>query len=237
MKYLDRTLPSPQENIACDEQLLDTAERGDGGEVLRCWESPEPFVVVGYANRIETEVNVPACEQAGIPILRRCSGGGTVVQGPGCLSYALILNIANHPAFRDVTAANRFIMDRNQAALQLAIGHAERLAIGYQLSAIEIQGHTDLALVTRHPSPATLKKFSGNAQRRRRRFLLFHGTFLLRFDLALVSQLLPLPSRQPDYRQLRSHADFLTNLNLPAGAVKSALKTAWSATDVAGEHG
>ncbi|MCX6894537.1 MAG: lipoate--protein ligase family protein [Verrucomicrobia bacterium] len=211
MKYLDLTLPSPAENIACDEQLLDDAERGDGGEVLRVWESPQPFVVVGYGNTIATEVDVAACAARGIPVLRRCSGGGTVVQGQGCLSYALILNIAANPELRNVTAANRFIMERNRRTIaECGVRSAESIAV---------QGHTDLTLDG--------LKFSGNAQRRRRQFILFHGTFLLNFDLALISELLPLPSRQPCYREARPHEKFLTNLDLPAVAVKAALRRAW----------
>lgn len=225
MKYLDLTLPSPEENVACDERLLAEAERGEGGEVLRVWESPRYFVVAGYGNRIETEVSVAACEEAGVPILRRCSGGGTVVQGPGCLSYALILQIANHPGLRNITAANRFIMERNRTAIAAEV-RSQKPEVR-----IEVQGHTDLTLVAHYSSPVTALKFSGNAQRRRRRFILFHGTFLLNFNLALISELLPLPSRQPDYRQSRRHADFLTNLNLPAETVKAALRRAWAATD------
>jgi len=232
MKYLDLTLPTPAENLACDEQLLDAAERGGGGEVLRVWESPQPFVVVGYGNQTETEVNVAACGQRGIPILRRCSGGGTVVQGPGCLSYALILNLAANAGLRNVTAANRFIMERHRAAIEDVLGgarpsvrtvadQAARGGRGADRPAIAVQGHTDLTLDG--------FKFSGNAQRRRRRFILFHGTFLLNFDLALVGDLLPLPSRQPCYRASRSHRDFLVNLDLPAADVKAALRRTWSA--------
>ena len=92
-------------------------------------------------------------------------------------------------------------------------------------------GHTDLALVTRHSSLVTSKKFSGNSQRRKKNFLLFHGTFLLNFDLALVGEYLRMPSLQPDYRASRSHDDFLMNLNLPADQVKAALQAAWNATD------
>ena len=222
MKQLDLALPTPAENIARDEALLDAAERGEGGEVLRFWESPTYFVVVGYANKIETEVNVAACEARGIPILRRCSGGGTVVQGPGCLSYALVLSLADHAELRNITAANRFIMERHRAAIEAEV-RSQKSEVR-----IEVQGHTDLALVTRHPSPAIFQKFSGNAQRRRRRFILFHGTFLLNFDFAVVSELLPQPSRQPDYRQSRGHMSFLKNLNLPSDLVKSALWGAWS---------
>jgi lipoate-protein ligase A len=215
VKFLDRTLPTPAENVAEDERLLDAAERGDGGEVLRVWESPTPFVVVGYAQKIETEVNVAACAARGVPVLRRCSGGGTVVQGPGCLSYALVLRMAANAELRNVTAANCFIMERQRAAVEAVV------SIQHPASSIQICGDTDLVCGD--------LKFSGNAQRRRRNFLLFHGTFLLDFDLALVSELLPQPSRAPNYRAARAHADFLTNLKRPASEVKLALKKTWSA--------
>jgi len=214
MKLLDLTLTSPAENLACDEALLDSSESGGDEEILRFWESPKTFVVVGYANKVASEVNVAACEARGIPILRRCSGGGTVVQGPGCLNYALIVRIVADGSTRDVGAANRFIMDRNRAAIQSTIGNVP--------SAIRVQGHTDLAIGG--------LKFSGNSQRRRRKFLLFHGTFLLSFNLELVSELLQMPSKQPDYRQGRSHQNFVTNLKLTTKEVKAALRKAWDAS-------
>jgi lipoate-protein ligase A len=92
MKYLDLTLPTPAENLALDEALLELAER-EGDETLRVWESPWPFVVLGLSNHLSREANVDACRELKVEILRRCSGGGTVVQGPGCLSYALALRI------------------------------------------------------------------------------------------------------------------------------------------------
>ena len=60
MNYLDLTFPTPEENLACDEALLDWCEAGDGPEVLRFWEPQQHFVVVGYSNRVEREVNVEA---------------------------------------------------------------------------------------------------------------------------------------------------------------------------------
>lgn len=221
MTLLDLTLPSPAENLALDEALLDAAEAGERGEVLRFWESTTPFVVVGYANKVASEVNVAACKTSGVPILRRCSGGGTVVQGPGCLNYAVILRITEDGPTRNISAANQFIMERTRAAIQSAIGNRR--------SAITIQGHTDLAMTTPH-APRPRLKFSGNAQRRRKNFLLFHGSLLLNFDLPLISELLNMPSLQPDYRAGRKHEQFITNLGLPADDVKRALLTEWGTT-------
>jgi lipoate---protein ligase len=219
MKLLDLTLPSPAENLACDEALLDACEEGGDDEILRFWEALETFVVVGYANRVVTEANLETCRAHKVPIFRRCSGGGTVLQGAGCLNYALILRITDNGPLRNITSANQFIMDRNRAAIE-AVGLKSK--IGNLKSEILVRGHTDLTLDGR--------KFSGNSQRRKKNFLLFHGTFLLNVNLAVVSEFLRMPSLQPDYRAGRNHDDFLVNLNLPADQVKSALQKAWGAT-------
>jgi lipoate-protein ligase A len=213
MTLLDHSPPSPTESLALDEVMLELAETGPGGEVLVFWEPSEVFVVVGYANKVATEVDVAACEARGIPIFRRCSGGGTVVQMPGGLNYGLILSINEEGPTRNITAANQFIMEKNRAAIGTLLPD----------SAITVRGHTDLCLAD--------VKFGGNSQRRRKNFLLFHGTLLLDCDLRLITELLPMPSLQPGYRASRPHQDFLTNLNLSAEKVKATLAKEWNATE------
>ncbi|NDB77160.1 MAG: lipoate--protein ligase family protein [Verrucomicrobia bacterium] len=203
LRLLDLTLPTPAANLALDEALLDDCE-ARGGAVLRFWESKTPFVVVGYANALVNEVNLSACETAQVPVLRRCSGGGTVLQGPGCLNYALLLEIASDPALTSVTGTNQFILNCLAKALSPLLQDS-----------VSVQGDTDLVWRGR--------KFSGNAQRRRRTHLLFHGTILLNLDLPLLEKCLPLPTRQPAYRAARPHGEFIVNLPLPMSAVKRAL--------------
>ena len=212
MKYLDLTLPTPEANLACDEALLDLCESGSGTEILRIWEPATAFVVLGYANRIATEVNMAFCQQNQIPILRRCTGGGTVLQGPGCLNYSLILRIEEAGPLSTVTSTNRQVMNKQQGLFSALLNRE-----------VQVRGDTDLALGDR--------KFSGNAQRRRRHFLLFHGSILLDCDLALIERALPLPSKEPRYRERRAHVGFLTNLNISAPQVKRAFQEAWNARD------
>jgi hypothetical protein len=53
--------------------------------------------------------------------------------------------------------------------------------------------------------------------------------------LGLIEELLPLPSKRPDYRKDRSHAEFLVNLNLPAESIKKALQTTWKPTELSND--
>ena len=167
-------------------------------------------MVLGLASRRDREVDAAACAARGIPILRRCSGGGTVVQGPGCLSYSLVLRIDGSPPLERIDSTNAFVMERHRRLLADATGLPVRR-----------EGVTDLAVGRR--------KFSGNAQRRRRRFLLFHGTFLLDFPIPLMEEILPYPPRTPRYRRRRRHGAFLTNLRQPAAHIKALLSGCWNA--------
>ena len=179
--------------------------------MLRFWESDSYFVALGYTNRAAIECRVEECARRSIPILRRVTGGGTVLQGVGCLNYALVAPIESGDSL-NVGATNAFVMETVRGALNpLLSGEVER------------QGHTDLTWRGR--------KFSGNAQKRKGRHFLFHGTVLLDFDLELVQKVLRAPSKQPEYRAGRAHLDFIGNIPLERDAVKSALAKAFSADE------
>jgi lipoate-protein ligase A len=211
MDYLDLTLPTPEENLALDEALLLEAEAGRAGEVLRLWELPQYAVVLGSAGRLAEDVDEVACRADGVPILRRCSGGGTVLLGPRCLCYTLVLSY-ERPRMQDVTHSYAYIMERICQALTTAEVTVERI------------GSSDLAVANR--------KISGNSQRRMRSFVLHHGTVLYDFDFARIARYLHMPRRQPDYRESRDHESFLVNLPLKSDALKKRLRDVWQASAV-----
>ena len=64
------------------------------------------------------------------------------------------------------------------------------------------------------------KKFSGNAQKRGKNYILHHGTILYDFDLSLIPKYLTIPKDVPDYRQGRSHLDFVTNIPIDPAVFK-----------------
>ena len=195
MKYLDLTFPDPASNLACDEALVEVLDQTQSNSgILRVWEPINHFVVLGYANKVVTEVNSKACEARDIPILRRSSGGGAVLQGPGCFNYSLILP-NNWADLESISGSYRFILEHHRKLIEPIIGKT-----------VQIQGISDLAIDG--------QKFSGNAQNRKRRLILFHGTILLDLDLAVVEACLCMPSKEPQYRQGRAHRDFLRNIHL-----------------------
>lgn len=212
---------TPAAFLASEEALLDATESG-GPEALCFWESARPFVVVGFGQSVEREVDLPACRAANVPVLRRHSGGGAVVQGPGCLNYALLLRQDTHPALAMVGESNRWIMERNRRALQSVLGAA---------AVASVRGHTDLAL---RGADGVERKVSGNAQRRRKSALLFHGTLLHSLEtLGGESRLnlLRFPSLQPEYRGSRSHVNFVSSIPAGAAALIEAWKGEWEAFD------
>jgi lipoate---protein ligase len=214
MYFLDHTEADPAANIAVDEALLDWVEESQSEapiEILRLWEPAAPIAVIGRASVMSKEVNEAVCQERGIPVLRRSSGGTAIVTGPGCLMYAAVLSLKQRPQLRMIDAAHCFALERVAKAIR-ECGVDARCA-----------GTSDVMAVN--------QKFSGNSLRTRREALLYHGTILLDFDLTLMECLAKDPPRQPDYREGRSHLEFVKNLGLPVEQVKQALKKAWHAEE------
>ncbi len=212
MKYLELNSSEPTENLACDEVLIDWCEKHPGLEILRVWEPSRYFVVLGYSNKVAAEVNQAVCSDDGVPVLRRCSGGGAVLQGPGCLNYSLVFNHEEERPFGDLAFSYRFVLERHRKLFAALTG-----------APVTIEGTSDLAVAGR--------KFSGNSQYRKRRSFLVHGTFLLRLDLSRIARYLPMPSKEPTYRRRRGHGEFLKNLGITAADARQGLRSVWEAEE------
>ncbi len=210
MQWLELTLPDAAANLALDEALLLAAEMDGSGPVLRVWELAATAVVVGAGGVIDEEVDVAACQADGVPILRRSSGGGTVLLGPGCLCFSLVLPYDHAAGLHDLRLSYRYILQRVADALSPEV-HAGPA------------GLSDLAVHGR--------KVSGNSQHRKRQHFLHHGTLLYAADLSRYRRYLPEPRRQPEYRQGRSHEEFLANLPLDASELRRRLRRVWAAAE------
>ncbi len=210
LQFLALTLPTLDENLALDEALLLEAETEATKPILRLWEWSRSDVVLGAAGIIADDVNLATCDADGVSLHRRSSGGGTVLLGPGCLVYSLVLPYSFVEELSLIEPSYRYVLCRVSAALDVGVPITHR-------------GSSDLVLDG--------KKFSGNSQRRKREHLLHHGTILYDFDLDKIERYLLVPPRQPEYRQNRRHQDFTRNLPLSQKEVIARLRRGWDANE------
>jgi len=213
-EWLDARFDTVEEHLALDEALLEEAHEGLAtGAVVRTWMADTPAVVVGSSSRLDEEIDREACAALGVRVCRRPSGGLTVVLGPGCLMWSVIVP---HPeAAPPIEQIHAGMLGPLQQAL---------CAAGL---AVDRRGSSDLVLI--QGDDAAALKFSGNALRVRRHGVLYHGTLLDNFDISLISRVLRHPPREPDYRARRPHGEFLANLHLGRSVLESLVRQAFGA--------
>ena len=232
MQRLELTLATPAENLALDEALLDWAEdENPEWEFLRLWESPQPIVVVGRSSRVHEEVDEAACREANVPILRRSSGGAAIVAAPGCLMYGVVLSHRQRPELKDIGRAHAYVLGRLATAISangLDVAHAGTSDLVIADSNVrDAKSAIRKEFTRRGGQSAIVRKFSGNSMRAKRTHFLYHGTLMYACDIRLITKMLRMPPRQPEYRAARPHADFLMNLPLAQQELIGAIDRAW----------
>jgi len=160
---------------------------------MRFWESSEYFIVLGRISKAGEDIDLQAVRKDGLKVLRRASGGGTILQGKGCLNYTLILS-KGRKEVQDLKSSYDYILGKITSSLR---------ALG-----IESRYHPPCDIALAKGS----KKFSGNAQKRGRKYIMHHGTILYGMDLRLIDRYLFMPKQTPVYREGRTHAQFIANV-------------------------
>ena len=188
MEVMCWSAPTVAENLAIDDAAARSAS-ATGLRRLRFWWGGPPAVVMGSSEQLDQVVDAEACARLGVAVLKRSTGGGSVLQTGGVLNYSLITPA---PAILDLKAGFRPGINLICAILA-AFGVVGRP-----------EGTSDVAVGDR--------KISGNAQARRWKALLVHGTLLVDFDHGLAEAVLKHPPREPVYRRRRPHRDFLVTL-------------------------
>ena len=178
MHFWNHSYPTPEANLAFDEAVLEYMDSQAicDGELLRLWEMPGRCVVLGRSSKVSLEVDQDACAQDQVPIFRRMSGGASIVAGPGCLMFSLVLSLQRRPHCRALDGAHQTVMSRMQQAVSSAL---ESTGLDYEVG---IQGICDLTIAGR--------KISGNALRIKRNWMVYHGTLLVDMPLEWIERYL-----------------------------------------------
>lgn len=189
------TLPLPAvEHLALDEVLLDGVAAGRRGPCLRFWRWTERALVVGSHQSLRNEVDFDACAALGFAVVRRMSGGGTMVCEPGgTLTYSLYLP--------EALVRGLSFVDSFRALDAWAVTALVELGVPASYRPIN-----DIV------SPAG--KIAGAAQARRRGAVLHHTTMAYAIDPEIVPRLIRIGRPTLEARGPRSAEKVVTPLTM-----------------------
>ena len=174
-------------NMAIDEAILEARIKGLVPNTIRFYRWNPSAVSIGVHQSIYQEVNLEACKRLGVDVVRRITGGGAVYHDfEGEITYSVVVN-ENHKAVPS-NVADSFV------ALSKGLIYAlNRLGLNAHHGVL----HCPSIFIGR-------KKISGNAQARRRGFILQHGTLLLKVDADKMFTVLKIPPGKTKERMVRS---------------------------------
>jgi len=196
MRMLDLGERPALEALALEESLLEHLDRGDGEPAWVLWSSPARVIVLGTARPSGGDVFLEHALEDGVRVLRRRSGGGTVVLGPGSPAVTLVDRLSGD------------IRECYRRFCEVLIAAVARLGL-----TAEFRAPADLAVGE--------LKIAGLAQRRKKNAALVTASVLSgsMADAAARYLVEPGPEDSPGYRRGRGHGEFMTSL-LELGAAE-----------------
>jgi lipoate-protein ligase A len=169
-----------------------------GTDPVRAWIPDSPLLVLGNSQTPEIELDLEAARADGIPMYQRKGGGGAVYLTDGCVCLALRFRRNPEWAIRDYFEAGNGV-------LASAFGEAFGIPLAQR-------GISDLAYVEERHGRWEERKVAGSSLYMPRDSAVYLASVLVDADLGALDRYLRHPSREPDYRDKRSHADFVVNL-------------------------
>ena len=191
---------SAYENMAIDEAILRSVTAQTSPPTLRFYRWQPSAVSIGYFQGIEQEVDLEACAARGVDVIRRLTGGGAVYHDyEGEITYSLAIP-------DDYPGIPHKILDSYGILCQGLIVGLRSLGMPAEFKPIN-----DIIVNGR--------KISGNAQTRRFRGILQHGTLLCEVDAPLMFTLLKVPNEKIRDKLIASVEERVTSIKREMGAV------------------
>ena len=168
---------------------FDIMERQDDFTV-KVWRPEQTCLVLGQSNHPETSLIVDSVVKDQIPVYKRPSGGETVI----LTNKMLVISVA----FRVPT-------------LQNPKPYFARVNNGI-ISALEKQGVRGLNQKGISDIAIYEKKILGSSIYRTTQKMFYHAVLNISENIDTISRYISHPAKEPDYRQGRSHKEFVTSL-------------------------
>jgi lipoate-protein ligase A len=176
-------------NMAIDEAILHDVTEGKRKPTLRFYKWKPSTASIGRNQSLYDEIDIEFCKQMGFNIVRRIKGGGAVFYDQDReITYGIMCPI-NYLKKRGAST----VLEQFELITQ-------GIVLGLKIFGLK----TNKGIIH---CPALFlgeKKFSGNAQLRRKGFVLQHGTILLDLDPELMYSVLKTPPNVSKSRMVRS---------------------------------
>lgn len=154
------------------------------------WEPGFLCIVLGQSNQLDQSVYIEQAEVDNVPVYQRPSGGETVVLSPGTLVVSILKQVDGLRSPRQYfNAYNEKIM---QALRGLGIKN------------LSSNGISDICIGN--------QKILGSSIYRNKDRVFYHGVLNRAESVEIIERYLEHPIREPEYRDGRSHRDFVTSL-------------------------
>src|ERR1043165_6273706 len=162
-RLLIHTAATPSADLALEEAIQLSIEEDFSPNTWRLWQAAAPALILGTGQEHAREANLENMRAEKVPLLRRHSGGGAVVIGPGVINYSAFYRIADLPGSETI-----------RGAMHAALEPVLALLRNWGLNCTE-SGLSDVAVLG---ADGTLRKIAGNSQARKRRSVVVHGPLL-----------------------------------------------------------
>jgi len=182
-------------NMAVDELLLDLRRADKIKDVLRIYEWINKTVTIGYFQEIDKVVNLSEARKRGIKVIRRITGGGTVLHDKE-ITYSIILK--KNPRINKTS-----IRDSYKYLSYPIVKSLRKIGINASFAGIN-----DIVIEKSNK----IKKISGNAQTRRGGCILQHGTLLLDVDKDEMFSVLKVSETKISDKKLKDIKERVTSI-------------------------
>src|SRR6185295_8870984 len=92
-------------DLALEEAIHVCVEENLSPNTWRLWQPARPAVILGTGQESAREANLETARAENVPVLRRHSGGGAVVIGPGAINFSAFYRFADLPGSETIRGA------------------------------------------------------------------------------------------------------------------------------------
>ncbi|MDP2945343.1 MAG: lipoate--protein ligase family protein [Atribacterota bacterium] len=183
-------------NMAIDEAIMIAHREGLVPPTIRFYQWSPPAVSLGYFQDLQKEIDVDVCQDMGIDIVRRPTGGKAVLHDKE-LTYSFIIR-ENHPL------VNNSILETYKKISGGMIRGLSYIGVTAELVPLrekfEIH-HSDFKSIcfsvpSQYEVQVEGKKIVGSAQVRKREIVLQHGSLLIELEKDKLFSVFNFPSAQ-----------------------------------------